>query len=164
MKLLVRHRFDCTPERFWQMYWDPDFEAALRQQAAVQRELLEERREGDVVVRRLRFTPDRELPAAAAAVLGARKLVYEQENRWDERARVLHWRVIPTLLPGKLDAHGQFRVEAVPGGCEQLVEGDIQVNVRFVGGQIEKLVVAEVEKSYDKTAASCREWLAKHPA
>lgn len=164
MKLSVRHKFDCTPARFWQMYWDPDFDATMRKQAGIQRELLEERREGDVLVRRLRITPERELPAAAATVLGAKKLVYEQENRWDEKNDVLHWRVIPTILPGKLDAHGNFRVNAVPGGCEQVVEGDITVNVRFVGGQIEKFVVAEVEKSYDKTAASCREWLAKHPA
>jgi hypothetical protein len=164
VKLLVRHTFDCTPERFWQMYWDPEFDAMMRRNAAVQRELLEERREGDVVVRRLRITPERELPAAASALVGAKKLVYEQENRWDERNNVLHWRVIPTVLPGKLDAHGNFRVNAVPGGCEQVVEGEINVNVRFVGGQIEKFVVAEVEKSYEKTAATSREWLAKHPA
>ena len=164
MKLLVRHTFDCTPERFWQMYWDPEFDAMMREQAAVSREVLEERREGDVLVRRLRITPERELPAAAATLLGTKKLVYEQENRWDERNNTLHWRVIPTILPGKLDAAGLFTVKAAPGGCEQVVEGDINVKVMFVGGQIEKFVVAEVGKSYDKTAASCRDWLARHPA
>ena len=163
MKLFVRHTFDCTPERFWQMYWDPEFDAMLQKEAGVTRELLEERKEGDVVVRRLRVIPDRELPSAASAVIGTKKLVYEQENRWDERNGVLQWRILPTILPGKLDAKGSFRVNATPGGCEQLVEGDITVNVRFIGGQVEKAVVGEVEKSYERTAATCREWLRRHP-
>lgn len=164
MKLNVRHRFDCTPETFWEMYWDAAFDEALRAESGVTREILEEREEGDVLIRRIRITPDRELPGPAAALLGAKKLVYEQENRWDKAAQVLHWRVIPTILPGKLDAAGTFRVEAVPGGCEQVVEGDITVNVRLVGGQIEKAVVAEVQKSYDKTAAVSREWLKNREA
>jgi hypothetical protein len=161
LKLNVRHAFDCTPETFWELYWDEAFDEALRADAGVQRELLEEREEDGVLFRRLRFTPDRELPAAAAALLGTKKLVYEQENRWDRATSTMHWRVVPTILPGKLDAQGTFRVETTPSGCEQVVEGDIIVNVRFIGGQIEKHVVGEVEKSYEKTAATCREWLKK---
>jgi hypothetical protein len=161
VKLNVRHRFDCTPETFWEMYWDEAFDEALRAESGVTREILEEREDEGVLIRRIRITPDRELPGPAAALLGAKKLVYEQENKWDRAANVLHWRVIPTILPGKLDASGTFRVEAVPGGCEQVVEGNISVNVLFVGGQIEKAVVSEVEKSYDKTAAISRAWLKK---
>lgn len=162
MKLFVRHTFDCTPERFWEMYWDPAFDEALRRDAAVRRDVLEERTEGTVSIRRLRFTPERELPGPVASLIGTNKLVYEQENRWDSSSGTMDWKVIPTFLPGKLDAGGQFRVRAIPGGCEQVVEGDITVNVRFIGGQIEKSVVAEVERSYEKTAATCREWLKSH--
>lgn len=162
MKLHVRNAFDCTPERFWEMYWDEAFDAMLRQESKVEREVLSERTEGDVVIRRVRFTPDRELPAAAAAVLGAKKLVYEQENRWDQSSGIMHWEVIPTIMPGKLEAKGTFRVVPTERGCEQVVDGTILVNVRFIGGQIEKAVVAEVEKSYEKTAAASREWLKNH--
>lgn len=162
MKLNVRHRFDCSPEIFWKMYWDEGFDEQLRRESAVQRELLEERTEGTVLVRRVRLTPDRELPGPVATLLGARKLVYEQENRWDKATSTMSWRVIPTVLPGKLDAKGTFRVVAAPPGCEQVVEGDIVVSVMFVGGQIERAVVAEVEKSYAKMAETSRDWLRKH--
>lgn len=161
MKLQVRHPFDCTLEQFWEMYWDDDFDALLRKESAVQRDVLEERTDGDVLLRRLRVTPERELPGPVALLLGTTKLVYEQENRWDRKNNVLHWRVVPTILPGKLDAQGTFRVEPRENGCEQIVEGEIVVNVRFVGGQIEKAVVAEVERSYDRTAATCRTWLGR---
>jgi KaiC/GvpD/RAD55 family RecA-like ATPase len=163
MKLHVRHRFDCTPDRFWKMYWDDAFDEQLRRESAVQRELLEERTEGTVLIRRVRLTPDRELPGAAAALLGARKLVYEQENRWDKSTSTMAWKVIPTILPGKLDARGTFQVVGAGTGCEQVVDGVISVNVMLVGGQIERAVVAEVEKSYDKMAITCREWLRTHP-
>lgn len=159
MKLYVRHSFECTTETFWKMYWDEAFDEALRRESGVTREILEEKDDGTKLVRRLRFTPDRELPAAVAGLLGTKKLVYEQENIWDRTNNTMHWRVIPTILPGKLDAKGTFRVEATDEGCEQIVDGEITVNVRFIGGQIEKHVVGEVERSYDKTAATCREWL-----
>lgn len=161
MKLYVRHEFECTPARFWELYWDQGFDEALQRESAVTREVLEEKMEGDVLVRRVRFTPDRELPGPVASLIGAKRLVYESENRWDKSTSTLHWRILPTILPGKIDAKGTFKVNPTARGCEQVVDGNISVNVMLVGGQIEKAVVAEVEKSYDKTAAICREWLRK---
>lgn len=159
MKLHVRHTFPCDPETFWKMYWDEEFDAMLQRGSNVQREILDQHEEGGVVVRRVRFTPQRELPAPAAKVLGSSKLVYDQESRYDPATSQMTWRVIPTILPGKLDAHGTFVVRPIEGGCEQVVEGEITVNVRFIGGQIEKAVVGEVEQSYQRTAEVAREWL-----
>jgi Protein of unknown function (DUF2505) len=164
MKLDVRHAYDCTPERFWQMYWDDGFDAMLRSSSGVTRELIAERTEGDVVIRRLRFVPDRELPGAVASILGSKKLVYEQENRWDRARSTLHWQVLPSFLPGKLSAAGQFVVQATPSGCEQLITGEIKVSVPLMGGQIERAIVGEIEGSYLKTAAAGREWLRNNVA
>ncbi|MBA2321321.1 MAG: DUF2505 domain-containing protein [Deltaproteobacteria bacterium] len=159
MKIAVRHRFDCTVDQFWEMYWDPTFEAQMQKEAGISREILDEKREGHIVTRRVRITPDRELPGAVAALLGSKKLIYEQENRWDEEKRVLHWKVIPNVLPGKLQAGGTVTVRPAGTGCEQVVEGNIDVKVMLIGGRIEQGVVDEVTKSYDRTAASCRRWL-----
>jgi hypothetical protein len=164
VKLDIRHTFPCTPERFWEMYWDDELDAMLSEGSTVKRELVEERTDGDVLIRKLRFTPEKDLPAAAASILGTTKLVYEQENRFDRANNVLHWQVVPTVLPGKLDARGRLEVRATASGCEQVVTGDITVQVRFIGGQIEKAVVAEVEKSWNRTAQTCRTWLDKHGA
>jgi hypothetical protein len=159
VKLAVRHRFDCSVDQFWTMYWDPEFDQRMQREAGVTREILEERREGRIVVRRVRLTPQRELPGPVATVLGTKKLIYEQENRWDEDKRVLHWRVIPSVLPGKLDAAGTMTVWPSGSGCEQVVDGNIEVRVMLIGGRIEQGVVDEVAKSYERTAASCRKWL-----
>ena len=164
MRLSVRHSFACTPAEFWSLYWDPAFETRLRKGSTVGREVVEERREGDVVVRRVRVTPQQELPGPAAAVLGTKKLVYEQESRYDPAQGVIDWQVVPSFLPGKLDAKGSIRVDPAPGGCVMVVDGNIDVHVRFVGGQIEKAVVAEVEKSYDRVATEAKAVLAERKA
>ena len=163
MKINARHTLPCTPDRLWRIYWDPAFEERLRQGSTMQREILEHREEGDLIVRRVRNTPQKELPAAAAAIVGAKKLVYEQETRFDRKRGVVDWQVVPSVLPGKLDAKGQLRVEPAPEGCAMVIDGHIDVKVRFVGGQIEKAVVAEVERSYDRLAAEIRRWIADHP-
>jgi len=162
VKLLVRNRFDCTPTRFWEMYWSDSFDEMLSAGSDVKRELLEERDEAGVNVRKVRFTPSTELPRSVAKLLGADRLIYDQEMRYHPDASRMEWRVVPTILPGKLDAHGDFVVVPSGDGCEQVVEGVISVNVPLLGSRIEKGVVTEVEKSYEKTAAVMREWLRAH--
>jgi hypothetical protein len=162
VKLAARHTFPVSPERLWEIYWDPAFEDRLKQGSTVQRDVLEHRDEGNVVYRRVRITPQKELPAPAAAIVGTKKLVYEQETRFDKSKGIVQWQVVPSFLPDKLDAKGQLRVEPAPGGCAIVIDGTIDVKVRFVGGQIEKAVVAEVEKSYDRLATEIRRWIADH--
>jgi len=162
LKLYVRHTFTCTPETFWKMYWDETFDQMLQKDATVHRELVWERSEGPVLARRLRFTPERELPRPVAKLIGNNKLIYEQENRFDAEASTLKWEVIPTFLPGKFSANGTFVVRATETGCERIVEGTIDVKVRFIGGQIEKAVVAEISESYEKTIKTCHAWLSQH--
>ena len=165
MKLLVRNRFDCTPTRFWEMYWSDSFDAMLSEGSDITRELISERDDGGVNIRTVRFTPDKELPSSVAKLLGATKLIYDQEMRYHAADSRMQWRVMPTILPGKLVAKGDFVV--VPSGqdgCEQVVEGEINVSVPFIGSRIEAGVIAEVEKSYERTAATCREWLRAHGA
>ena len=111
-------------------------------------------------MQRIRFTPEQELPSAVASLIGSKKLVYEQENKYDPGNGVLQWEVVPSFLPGKLQARGTVRVEDLGDGrCAQIIDGDIAVKVMLIGGQIEKAVVAEVEKSWERTAETGREWL-----
>ncbi len=147
---------------FWKMYWDERFDEMLQQGATVDRALLSEEKTGDVVRRRIRFTPHKELPRAIASLIGSKKLIYEQDNTFEPARSRMLWEVIPTILPGKLTAKGTFQVNATPTGCEQVIDGEITVNVRFVGGKIEQAVVAEVVKSYEQTAGTCREWLKQY--
>jgi hypothetical protein len=147
---------------FWKMYWDEAYDRMLAEGSAVTREIVSQVDEAGVIVRRLRFTPHKELSRPMAKLIGSKKLIYEQENRWNVAASSMTWEVIPTVLPGKLSAKGTFDVVASGSGCQQVVEGDVSVNVRFIGGQIEKGIIQEVHKSYERSAVASNRWLADH--
>ena len=53
---------------------------------------------------------------------------------------------------------------AVPGPAPQdAIEGEVLVNVRFIGGQIERFVAEDVQKSYEKTARAIAAFIASRP-
>ncbi|MCB9669022.1 MAG: DUF2505 domain-containing protein [Alphaproteobacteria bacterium] len=160
MKLNVRYAYPCTPERYWEMYWDDAFDAQLQANSTVKRELVEETDAGGVVTRKLRFTPENELPGPVAAIVGTKKLVYDQVNVWDRAASVMSWEVLPTFLSSdKFSAKGVFKVVPKGPGCELQIDGDIDVKVRFIGGQIEKQIVSQIEDAYAKMHTASVAWL-----
>ncbi|MEZ4317455.1 MAG: DUF2505 domain-containing protein [Myxococcota bacterium] len=164
MKLDVRHFYPCTPERWWEMYWDEGFDALLNQDSTVDREVLDEREENGLLVRRLRFTPKQELPAAAAKIVGAKKLVYEQINTFDRTKGLLTWKVLPSFMDAsKFKAEGTLTAVPTGNGCESHVQGEITVSVMFIGGQIEKAIVTQTTEAYDRMAIRGKEWLSANP-
>jgi hypothetical protein len=165
MKLDVRHFYPCSTERWWDMYWDDGFDAMLMKDSTVDREVVEEHEEGGKFIRRLRFTPKAELPGPVAKIVGAKKLVYEQVNTFDRKNGVMHWKVLPSFMDAsKFTAEGTLRADPTGSGCESVASGDITVNVRFIGGQIEKQVVSQIKEAYDRMALAGKEWLAANPA
>lgn len=161
MKIHVRHAYPCSPARFWEMYWDEGFDAELQAGATVDREVVSETRDGGKLVRRLRFVPHQELPSAVAAVVGSPKLTYEQLNTFDEAAGRMTWEVLPSFLPGKFSASGTLTVVPKGSGCEMQVDGEINVRVMFIGGQVEKQVVSQIEDGYKRMLDLGQKWLAR---
>lgn len=151
MKLLVRHAFDCTPDEFWTIFWDPSYDQALQTKGGneVVRELLADREEGGKRYLRYRFTPKKTLPPPIAALAKTDRLIYEQENVFDRASGLLTWKVHPAIVPEKVTAEGTFRVVPKGAGCERVVEGLIEVRVMFIGGRIEEAIVNDVKNAYD---------------
>ena len=56
---------------------------------------------------------------------------------------------------------GTTRLEPHPQGCQRTIEGEVTVNVRLVGGQIERFVAEDVQKSYDRTAPAMAAFIAQ---
>ncbi len=160
MKLSVRHEFACTPDEYWQCFWDPALDAAMQARTGVQRTLLAERDDGKSRYGKYSYKPDKTLPTAAAKVLGTDRLTYEQENHFDPATQTLRWKVIPVVMADKIRAEGTATTRPTPAGCERTIEGIIEVKIPFLGGKIEQAIVDEVLKSYENAAATTRDFLA----
>ena len=162
MKLKVRQLYPCTPDQYWEMYWDEDFDAKLQEGSTVDRVVLTQTETDGILTRRLRFTPQADLPGPVAAIIGSPKLVWEQINKWSRPTGVLSFEVLPTFITAdKFSARGTFAVKAAPGGCAVEIDGDIEVRVRFIGGRIEAEVVKQIEDGYAQQKRVSDAWLAE---
>ena len=162
MKMHIRHRFDCSAQHLWDLVLDADYQAAVDAQSGLSRELLSERKTARELTRKIRFTPDKMLPPAMARAVGRDKLTYVQEQRWKLDELKMFWTVVPDVMGDRVRSKGDFLLRAV--GAEQverIVSGEITASIPLMGSRVEKLVIADIEKGYERTAELTREWLLK---
>jgi hypothetical protein len=158
VRLYVESDLPVDPATCWEIFESDAFRERLQERARLKQKILEERTEGGITFKKIRTEPERELPAVAAKLLGASKLSYVQSNRLDVANNRLDWTVQMDVMSDRVEVKGQTRVEPLPsGGCRRVVDGEINVRVRLVGGQIEKAVVAEFEKSMERAVEIARE-------
>ncbi len=147
MKLFVQSDLPFDAKTAWSLFESPEFDARLEDAANITCELLEEKMEGDVKVRRLRYTSKTELPGMVATALGSKNLTYVQTNRFDASKGRLDWTVALPVLTDRVDVGGVTTITDTSGGSRRVVDGEINVRMRLVGGRIEKAVVGQFEKS-----------------
>ena len=145
------------------MYWDDEFDEELQRDSTVVREVIENVDEGGVLRRRLRFTSRDDLPTMIAKVVGSPKLTYEQVNLFEQAKSTMAWEVLQNFVSSdRFSAKGSFVVVPMGDGCELQIDGEINVKVRFIGGQIEKQVVSQIEEAYENMRVASLQWLSDH--
>ena len=146
MKLYVASDLDFDPETAWEIFESDEYGRRLEQATDLVCTVLSEGRDGDIATRHVRYVSKRELPGMVAKALGSKSLTYEQHNRFDAARSRMDWRVV---IPAsdRVQVSGITTITATPTGSRRVVDGDITVQVRLIGGQIEKAVVAEFERS-----------------
>lgn len=157
MKLYIESELDFDPATAWEIFESDEFGARLEQATDLVCTVLETRMEGDVKVRRLRYASKKDLPAIAAKAMGMPRLTYEQHNRFDAKKSQLSWQVFLPVMTDRVSVRGKTTITATPEGSRRVVDGDIEVRVRLVGGQIEKTVVGEFEKSMARAVDVARQ-------
>ena len=157
MKLYVASDLSFDPATAWVIFESKEFESRLEDATDLVCEVLEERMEGEVKVKRLKYVSRRELPAIASKALGAKNLTYEQTNRFDRAKSQLSWTVHLPLAGDRVKVQGVTTISPTSEGSKRVVDGDISVQVRFIGGQIEKVVVAEFERSMGRAVDLARD-------
>jgi hypothetical protein len=153
MDFRIAHRFNCSAADWWRASKQPEFEAAVAAASNVTITKLSEERSGHVTRARLRVVPAKDLPPIVQKAVGAPRFSYVQELEETDDSFEQRWKVLPDVLADKINVSGTLRVTDVPGGCERVIAGRIEVRVMLVGGTIEKGVVEELQAGYDRSAA-----------
>lgn len=160
-KLSLTHVFPCTPAELFDLLEDPALDEVQARESNMQRDVVERRVEPDGRrFRKVRCKPNRSIPAFLAPLLGKDGLLFFQVAEADPARGVLRWRVEVPALGERMQVGGTTRIEPHPQGCVRTIDGEVTVNVRFVGGQIERFVADDVQKSYEKTARAMAAFIA----
>jgi hypothetical protein len=168
MEYRIEDDFDVSAERYWEVFFSEDYNAALFPALDIDWQLISLDRQGegkDLVIRRKqRLTPRREVPAIVAKfVKGA--ITYVEDNVYTAAKSSMTTVTTPNFAADRIDNHGTYRIEALgPAKCRRIWEAVCVCKVPLVGGKVEKILVEEVRESYRRATAFTRDWHARHPA
>jgi hypothetical protein len=152
----VEHRFNCSEESFWtKVFFDPDYNRRLFLEYlkfTAWRELRTEDR-GDKVERVVEAVPPiGDLPGPLKAVVGD-GAGYEERGLFDRKTHRYEATVVPNRLADKITVKIAISTVADgPENCKRIAQGSVIAKIFGVGGLLEKKMIADLEKSYAKSA------------
>jgi hypothetical protein len=162
VKLAIEHTFaDISRADYEALYFDEAFNVALGDALGLGRELVRLDRDRATIVRHVRCEPKREPGSPADRAFGTSRASFVEELEYslvDHRGR---WRTIPNVIPTRVSNTGTLEIVDDGGGARRVVRGEVKVSLFGFGGLVERLVVAEIEKSYANAARFTEEWLAR---
>jgi hypothetical protein len=162
MKVAIEHAFaGISRDDYEVLYFDEPFNVALGDALGLGRELVRLDRDRTTIIRHVRCEPKREAGSAADRAFGSSRASFVEELEYslvDHRGR---WRTIPNVIPDRVKNSGTIEILDGDGGARRLVRGEVKVSLFGFGGLVERLVVAEIEKSYAGAARFTETWLAR---
>ena len=161
MHLVIEHRFErVTVGRFVDIYFSPDYNAAVAPLANLsRRELISERAiDGGRVERRIRMVPSIKLPRAVTRLLRGAAVEYTEVNTYDPATQQAHYR-IESQAGERIKVWGVISFIADGDGCRRRIEGDIVVRVPGLGRWVEKLIADELEQRYARMQTFTQRYL-----
>jgi hypothetical protein len=164
MRIEIRHFLPCTAERYWEIFWNPEYDRRLDEAAGTRHEIVREWQEDGRRCWETRYRAVEAQEEGIARLLGGGLLEFDQINRLDQDQGELRWEVRPRLdVVGSLSASGVISIRPRDGGVERHVVGDVEVGIPFVGGSLESAICRSIERSYERDVEVIEAWLAAPP-
>jgi hypothetical protein len=163
MKFHVEHTFrGIDLPAYERLFFDEPFNIELCKHTKLGRTLVKLEDKDGRRLRVVRVAPERDIPAPVAKVLGTTKLEFTESVDYQLGAGSARWSSEPSILRDKVESRGTFSFQVAPGGVRRVVDGVVNVKIFGVGGLVERFVVADIEKSYDKAAEFTQRWIDEH--
>jgi uncharacterized protein DUF2505 len=162
MRVAIEHVFEGIGAAAYEtLFFDEAFNESLGRHLHMGRMLVRLDRDADRIVRHVRFEPAQDPDSPAKQAFGSSRASFLEELDYDARARRGAWKTVPNLFTDRVKNTGTIEFVDVPGGTKRIVTGDVVVKLFGFGGRVEKMIAAEIVKSYEQTTAFTRAWLAK---
>jgi len=155
----ISHEFSGPQERFWQAYFHRDYLEALREVTGMgPAEELELEVTDQRVVRRVRREPRRQIPAFVRKVTGA-NLVFEEREELDRTTCRMACQIYRAGADELIMLGDYSTAPVAEGRFRRVFAGSIDVRVPLVGGRIERLILADMTRTFEATLDVMQRWL-----
>jgi hypothetical protein len=160
MKVLIEDRFEgVTCEEYESLFFDESFNHDVGKALHLGRQLIRLDRTADRIVRHVCYEPERDPDSPAAQAFGTSRASFIEELDYDVRAHRGAWRTIPNMFTDRVRNAGTIEVIASGRDVRRIVRGEVKVSLFGFGGLVERMIVAEIVKSYASTASLTNERL-----
>lgn len=142
------------------VYFDPEVQAEQDRRIEVShRETLEDV-DGPATRRRVaRVAPRRQLPAVLRPLVKG-DLSYDETLVWHKADHRIEFDIRPRILDGKAQIQATYQLHpAGPGQVRRTYDGQASVEVRLIGGRIEKAIIEDLERSLVLAAGCTQDYL-----
>lgn len=160
MRFSLDPRFACLPAVLADTLRRPDCEAALLEASGLDLVVDSVEVLSDGATRtRAKVTPRAALPRWVQTATGVDRFRYVQVTEVSADGLRASWRIEPLVLADRVQASGTTRIDAAPGGCVRVFEGEVLVRARFVGAAIEQGIVEDLRRGHDRAVVVIRLFL-----
>lgn len=168
MEYRIEDTFDCSAERYWEIFFSDEYNAGLWPALDIVRELLAFERKGEGpslrIHREQRLVPQREVPGFIKKLVSG-AITYVEKNDFVAADNLMRTVTIPGFAADRITTTGTYRLEPLgESRCKRIWDGVCECRIPLVGGKVEKQLVDEVRESYRRATDFTRKWIADHPA
>lgn len=164
-KVTLTHEINCDAERFWNLFFDKEFNEKLYKDTLgfPEFEIVEHRDDDKERYRKVKGKPKMNVPGPVAKLFGD-NFKYEDQGKLDKKSGVFTFKITPSTMAEKLKNEGSVRIEAAGAGkVKRVVELIIEAKVFGVGGLIESSTEKQMRQGWEDSAAFMNKWIASHP-
>jgi hypothetical protein len=159
VQLTIEHGFPLPScEAFEAVFFDEDFNIALGAALQMGRRLKRFDRTPQRIVRHVVYEP-KHAAGSPAESIGTSLRAFVEELDYDVLAHRGTWRTVPNAFADRFRNTGTLEVVMRGAEVHRIVRAEISVRLFGLGGRVERIVAAEIEKSYERSTSFMLEWL-----
>ncbi|HEY2410469.1 MAG TPA: DUF2505 family protein [Polyangiaceae bacterium] len=164
-EIRVEHVFNCSEDTFWgKVFFDEEYNRRLFKDVLKfpTWRVLKSNDSESAVERVIEASPPiGDLPGALKAVVGE-NVGYEEHGHYDKKTRRYKVRVVPNRLSDKISVNVEMWLEpAGDGKCRRIAKASATAKIFGVGGMLEKKMLSDLERSYEKSASFTNTFVAE---
>lgn len=144
----------------FEAYFDPEQAAEQDALVGIARREVVALEDADGELRRTcHVVPRRQLPAVLRPLV-AGELSYRERLRWRRARDELELVIEPSLLGGRVELRSTYQLRnAGPGRVARRYAGHVAVELRLLGGRVERAILDDLARSLPAAAACTQRWL-----